>query len=124
MLGRGCWDGDVGPGRRGSGGGLAGSQFVDHLHQGLHILVRNIGGHAVPQIEDMPGASFGRQQHIIGPAADGGQVGIQGDGVEVPLHTAGGADGGPAGLEVDPPVETNHIAAGIAAKGGAGRGCR
>ena len=68
------------------------------------------GEHAVPEVEDVPGAAAGPIEHVERLGLDDLPRREEDGGVEVPLHGAV-RDLRPALVERDPPVEPDHVAA-------------
>ncbi len=83
------------------------------LHQRRHMLHRRLRQNAVPQVEDMSGATAGPLQHICGPAFDLGEGGEQRYRVQVALDGDVVAQPAPGIVQVDAPIDADYIAAGL-----------
>ena len=94
---------------------------VDH---GDHMIDRRFRQDAVAEIENMSGTAAGAAQDFRHSAFDFFRRGEQRDRVEVALHGDIVADGGPAFVEIDTPVEADDIAAGGADVVSTSRRCR
>src|SRR3954470_17761446 len=67
---------------------------------------------AVAEVEEVPGAARGSGEHVERRRLDPLPGAEEDGGIEIPLHAALEADLVPAAVEVDPPVEADHVAAG------------
>src|SRR5262249_42427922 len=80
--------------------------------QGAHVVDRGLGQDAVPEVEDVTGTTGGLTEDGGRARPDGRDRGEQRQRVEVALHGHVVADARPGGVEVDPPVDPDHVAAG------------
>ena len=76
----------------------------------------------MPQIEDVPGPAAGLGEYLTHAFAEQIFSGKKSDGVEVALHRNRVAEGGPALVQGHPPIETDHVGAGLAHGGQKGCG--
>src|SRR6266446_4379360 len=91
-----------------------GGHLVDHVDERLHVIDGRVGQDAVAEVEDVARAAAGAAQDVGNPLADVRGLRHQHDGIEVALHRDVVTDGGPRGVELDPPVQADHAAARLA----------
>src|ERR1700722_14887496 len=89
------------------------AELAHVLHYALHVFDRGTGNDAVPQIEDVPGAAAGLGEYLTHAFAEQIFTGKKSDGVEVALHGNRVAEGGPALVQGHPPIESDHVGAGL-----------
>src|SRR5437667_10109190 len=94
-----------------SAGMLPRRQLVDGVDQRAHVIDRGLGQDAVAQVEDVPGATRRLVEDGGGARADLRDGCEQRRRVEVPLYRDVVAEARPRGVEVDAPVEADHVAA-------------
>src|SRR5260370_35885371 len=97
---------------------------MDELHQSLQVLDRALRKYAVPEVEDVAGPPAGGLDDPASAVLDQGPGPEQQGGVQIALDAAVVSDHAPGLPQVDPPVEADHVAAGVAQQckdaGGAG----
>ena len=82
------------------------------MHQArqiLHIVHRRFGQDSVAQIEDVAGAPGGEAEDFFRAPLQFLPVGKEQDGIEISLHGALVIEAGPALIEGNTPVESDHI---------------
>ena len=82
------------------------------------------GQDAVAEIEDVAGPALGPAQHVVDPREQPLAGGEEQRGVEVALHRHPVSEPSPALVEGRPPVEADHVAAGLAQERAGGGRCR
>src|SRR5260370_35929041 len=87
---------------------------MDELHQSLQVLDRALRKYAVPEVEDVAGPPAGGLDDPASAVLDHGPGPEQQGGVEIALDAAVVSDHAPGLPQVDPPVEADHVAAGVA----------
>src|SRR5579862_2139670 len=95
-----------------SGMGRLRTEFADHAGNGLHVFDRGARHDAMPEIEDVPGATTRRAQNLFDSLVENFQRGEQRDGVEIALHGMSVAHSAPSFVERLTPVKADHIGAG------------
>ncbi len=65
------------------------------------------------EIEDVPVAATGTAEDILDAALDLMERGIQRDGVKIALHGTVVSNQGPGFVQVNPPVDADHVPAGL-----------
>ena len=86
---------------------------MDQIHHRAHVLDGRLLMDAVAQVEDVPGATGRAVKDRLHALADERRRREQHGGIEVALDGDVVSDGGPAGGEIDAPVETDHVATGL-----------
>ena len=94
---------------------------VHELDQARDGVGRRRGQHAVAEVEDVTRPAAGPAQHVGGVPLDLVGRPEQHGGVEVALHGDAVAELAPGAVEVDAPVEADHVAAGGVRPAGACR---
>lgn len=84
------------------------------IDQGPHMVDGSLGQNSVTKVEDVTGTPAGLGEDTTGLPLDLGQFREQDHRIEVPLHGDFRAKPPPGSIEIDPPVESNHRAAGVA----------
>src|SRR5260370_31015208 len=87
---------------------------MDELHQSLQVLDRALRKYAVPEVEDVAGPPAGGLDDPASAVLDHGPGPEQQGGVEIALDAAVVSDHAPGLPQVDPPVDADHLAAGVA----------
>ena len=90
------------------------AEFVDGVDEREDVIDRRFGQDAVAEIEDVAGASGGLIENHLGTAANFGRLGEQRDRIEITLNGDIVAEPRPGLGEIDAPIETDDIAAGLA----------
>jgi hypothetical protein len=99
-----------------------GAELAHVLHHSLHIFDRCGGYYAVPQVEDVPGTAAGLDEYLAHACAKQIFAGKERDGIKIALHGDPVAEGGPALVQGHPPIEADHVSAGLAHCRQKGRG--
>ena len=89
--------------------GLPLTEFMNHVDRRLNMLDRCGRQDAMAQIEDMSVTAAGTTQNVFDASLDFMERGIQRDGVEVALDGAIIADHRPGLIEMDPPINADHV---------------
>src|SRR5260370_28051826 len=88
------------------------SERAHHLDHGFHILHRGLRQDTVSEVEDVAGARAGALQQIGDGQLELGQWREEDGGIEVALDRRAVADVHPGLVDVDPPIDAEHVAAG------------
>src|SRR5262249_39271968 len=88
---------------------LRGGELVYGVDQGSYVIDGGLGQDAVAQVEDVARASGGLAEDGGGAGSDLGHGGEEGGGVEVPLHRDLVPEAVPGDVEVDAPVDADHV---------------
>src|SRR5260370_25736951 len=91
---------------------LSRSELAHHLDHGFHILHRGLRQDTVSEVEDVAGARAGALQQIGDVQLELGQWREEDGGIEVALDRRAVADVHPGLVDVDSPVDAEHVAAG------------
>src|SRR5271157_5829751 len=86
---------------------------MHELRQVLHVLDRRMWQNAVAKIKDVPGPPGGEPKNTLSAPLYFAPRREERDGIEVTLHGMTVADGAPALVERNAPVEANDFSSGL-----------
>src|SRR5690349_7228363 len=90
------------------------SGFMNEFHQPLQMLHRAVGQHPMPEVEVVSRALAGPRDHPTRTVLEHRPGPQQPRGIEVSLDAAVVSDQPPGLAQVHPPVDADHVAAGLA----------
>ena len=88
--------------------------LVDQLDDPREHVGIGLGQHAVAEVEDVPGVAAVAPQHVADLVGDDRPRRAEHRRVEVALQRRGRPDPAPGLVERDPPVDADHVGAGVA----------
>ena len=86
---------------------------MHELNEAAQVARIRLGEHAVAEVEDVARAPANRLEDPQGGRLDPLPRAEQQRRLEVPLHAAFGADELPGAIDRDPPIDADHVAAGL-----------